>query len=377
MELREDWHKTTDLNVEHGQGDPFAAAVRWSRMPMVFADARRVDSPIIYANDAFCRMSGYNLDEIVGRNCRFLQGPDTDLEAVKKIHDSLAVNKPIGIDILNYRKDGSTFWNALYISPVFNEAGDLLYFFSSQFDASERLKHAKVIELRKAELETEVDERTRQISATMNSLEAALREKTLLVHEIDHRVKNNLQTISALISMQLRQSSDQTTREVLGSLQKRVEALGTVHRRLDFSGSEGTFDLAQLVTDLVPDIVKASAQGEIDIDLQVAPIHLSHAMATPISLVLNELVSNAVRHAWQPGQKGTLRIAGYVKDNLAEIVVTDDGVGINGNCCRTSVSGLRLARSLVRQLCGSLNQRPVARGTEFTIGVPLPMDEGS
>ncbi|TWI55581.1 PAS domain S-box-containing protein [Pseudomonas duriflava] len=134
------YHVTEGMPDEvHSQhSDLFFAAVKMTRIPMLVTDPRQPDNPIIFANEAFLRATGYEESEVLGRNCRFLQGPDTDLDMVKVVRDSIDARKECSVEILNYRKDGSTFWNALYISPVFNRAGELVYFFSSQLDVSRR-----------------------------------------------------------------------------------------------------------------------------------------------------------------------------------------------------------------------------------------------
>jgi PAS domain S-box-containing protein len=132
------WHMTDDLHAEQGKGDPFAAAIRATRMSMIITDPRKPDNPIVFANDSFLRLTGYAREEVIGRNCRFLQGPDTDADAVAEVRDAVAGCRDISIDLLNYRKDGSTFWNALYLSPVSNAKGELLFFFASQLDVSDR-----------------------------------------------------------------------------------------------------------------------------------------------------------------------------------------------------------------------------------------------
>ncbi|MDQ2150849.1 histidine kinase famiy protein [Alcaligenaceae bacterium A4P071] len=116
----------------------FFAAVEKTRMPMTIVDARQPDYPIIFANDAFLEMTGYSERDVLGRNCRFLQGPETDRRSVQVIRSALAGNREMATEILNYRKDGSTFWNALFISPVYAPSGELLYFFASQLDVSRR-----------------------------------------------------------------------------------------------------------------------------------------------------------------------------------------------------------------------------------------------
>lgn len=118
--------------------DIFFAAVKTTRMPMIVTDPHAPDNPIIFCNDAFTFMTGYTEQEILGGNCRFLQGPETDRSVVDQIRSAVEKNEEIAVEILNYRKNGSTFWNALFVSPVYDVHGNLLYFFGSQLDISRR-----------------------------------------------------------------------------------------------------------------------------------------------------------------------------------------------------------------------------------------------
>lgn len=118
--------------------DIFFAAVKTTRMPMIVTDPHRPDNPIIFCNEAFTFMTGYTEAEIVGSNCRFLQGPETDREVIHQVRAAVEKREEVAVEVLNYRKNGSTFWNALFVSPVFDEKGDLLYFFGSQLDISRR-----------------------------------------------------------------------------------------------------------------------------------------------------------------------------------------------------------------------------------------------
>ena len=125
-------------DLSQAQHDIFYAAVETTRMPMTVTDPRQPDCPIIFANHAFLEMTGYTSEEIIGRNCRFLQGPDTDPETVDSVREAIRQRSELATEILNYRKDGSSFWNALFISPVYGKSGELVYFFGSQLDVSRR-----------------------------------------------------------------------------------------------------------------------------------------------------------------------------------------------------------------------------------------------
>mgnify|MGYP002777685994 CR=1 FL=1 len=118
--------------------DIFFAAVKMTRMPMTVTDPHRPDNPIIFCNDAFTFMTGYTEEEILGKNCRFLQGPETDRAIVDQVRTAIERREEVAVEMLNYRKNGSTFWNALFVSPVFGDDGKLLYYFGSQLDISRR-----------------------------------------------------------------------------------------------------------------------------------------------------------------------------------------------------------------------------------------------
>ncbi|NEX63090.1 histidine kinase famiy protein [Noviherbaspirillum galbum] len=120
------------------RGNIFFAAVEMTRMPMVVTDPNQPDNPIVFANKAFLDLTEYPEDQIIGRNCRFLQGKDTDPGTVREVRTALAEHKAVAVDILNYKADGTPFWNALFIGPVFDREGRLLYYFASQLDITRR-----------------------------------------------------------------------------------------------------------------------------------------------------------------------------------------------------------------------------------------------
>ena len=99
---------------------------------VVISDPARPDNPMIFISEEFEAQTGYDAQSSLGKNCRFLQGPNTDPDAVRAIRSALDQRSPITIDILNYRKDGSEFWNRLRIRPIFDESGDLAYFAGAQ-----------------------------------------------------------------------------------------------------------------------------------------------------------------------------------------------------------------------------------------------------
>ncbi|WP_250474493.1 histidine kinase famiy protein [Caballeronia sp. GAFFF1] len=116
----------------------FFAAVEMTRMPMVVSDPNQPDNPVVFANRAFLDLTEYTEEQVLGRNCRFLQGAETDARAVDEIRHALREQRAVAVDVLNYKASGKPFWNALFIGPVFNKDGKLLYYFSSQMDITRR-----------------------------------------------------------------------------------------------------------------------------------------------------------------------------------------------------------------------------------------------
>ena len=369
MEQADAWHLTDRLDTEHGKGDPFAAAVRATRMPMIVTDPKQHDNPIVFVNEAFLHLSGYGRDEIMGQNCRFLQGADTDKGAVQQIRDAVTSNRDIAIDLLNYRKDGTPFWNALYISPVINEAGQTLYFFASQLDVSDRVNAQQRTLDEKAHFEREVGKRTRELTD-------ALAAKTMLVHEVDHRVKNNLQMIASLMAMQTRAITDPPARAAMEAMLARVEALGTVHRRLYQSNDVARFDLAEFARDLANDLVRGSGRN-IRLHLDLETVEIPVEKAPPIALMMNELLTNALKHAFVDERAGRLSITVAPEGNYDCIKIADDGVGMRAETADKRSFGKRLTETLARQLNASIVWSANNPGTVVNIRVPREPAKGS
>ena len=127
----------TDTTLED-RGSVFFAALEMTRMPMILADPRQDDCPIAFANNAFLDLTGYEEAEVLGRNCRFLQGAGTDPGSVRQLREAVEGKRATALEILNYRRDGTPFWNAIFMGPVFDKQGELIYFFASQLDVSKR-----------------------------------------------------------------------------------------------------------------------------------------------------------------------------------------------------------------------------------------------
>ncbi|MBB5277301.1 PAS domain S-box-containing protein [Rhizobium rosettiformans] len=282
------------LLASHPSEDPFAAAFKATRMPMLITDPQQPDNPIIFCNEAFAKLTGYSRDELIGRNCRLLQGPETDRNAVAQLREAIADERDISIDILNYRKDGSSFWNALFVSPVRDANGDVIYFFASQLDFT-------TIKSKENDLAEARNSAEREVARRTHDLSEALKAKTLLVHEVDHRVKNNLLTIASIVKLQARMSETDLVKRTLFSVLNRVEALSTVQRKLFTSADLGRFDVSDFAKDLIEDLVGALKRDDIRVIVDLSPVLVPAVKASPLALIINELVLDAVRRGLSDG----------------------------------------------------------------------------
>ncbi|SNS51026.1 PAS domain S-box-containing protein [Noviherbaspirillum humi] len=134
-------HWQTSFITEPGLGDRgniFFAAVQMTRMPMVVTDPNQPDNPIVFVNRAFLDLTEYEEGQVIGRNCRFLQGKETNPATVAEVRSALSEQRAVAVDILNYKASGKPFWNALFIGPIFDQNGKLLYYFASQLDITRR-----------------------------------------------------------------------------------------------------------------------------------------------------------------------------------------------------------------------------------------------
>src|SRR5215213_7303449 len=120
-------------------------AVAASSNGIVITDPNLPDNPIVYVNPAFERTTGYSMEEAIGRNCRFLQGEDRDQPALDELRAAIREGRGCRVVLRNYRKDGSLFWNELYVSPVHDEEGRLTNFVGVQNDVTERRRIEEVL----------------------------------------------------------------------------------------------------------------------------------------------------------------------------------------------------------------------------------------
>jgi two-component sensor histidine kinase len=211
------------------------------------------------------------------------------------------------------------------------------------------------------------DEIEARVQARTGELRAALADHRVRLREVHHRVKNNLQILSSLISMQLRSLSDGAERAALEECQTRVQAIAMVHEQLG-AENDASVPFSQYARSLAESVFAATGLSPSQVSLALSiedGVVLAVGKAVPCGLVLNELVTNAARHAFRDGRRGTIHVElERVAQSGLRLVVADDGAGIELGT-RTRL-GLRLVRMLAEQLDARLEVES-GRGTCFRL----------
>lgn len=257
----------------------------------------------------------------------------------------------------------------------------------------EALRATQALRRAHDELETRVQERTAELAKVNQALQAeitervrkeaqiktSLEEKEALLREIHHRVKNNLQVISSLLNLQSSLVADPQALEVFQESQHRIRSMAFVHEKLYQSESLARIDFTEYVRTLTTYLF--SSYGDraqhITLAIQAEDVSLGIDTAIPCGLILNELVSNALKHAFPDGREGEVWIDIRADDaQRMTLTVSDNGVGLSESLDlhNTTSLGLQLVNTLVRQLDGTMEIHGRG-GAEFKIGFVVPQGE--
>ncbi len=308
---------------------------------------------ILLLNSQAEKMFGYNKDELIGRPIETLI-PERFREAhIRHRKDYYAVPRirPMasGLDILCRRKDGSEFPSEISLSPMESEEG--LVVISDIRDISDRRQ-------------------------TEDKIRTSLKEKEVLLREVYHRVKNNMQVISSLLNLQSGYVHDKKITEIFKESQNRIRSMALVHEKLYQSRNLAGIDYDDYVKDLVNSLFRfyEDKACKISVNTKVEDVSLSLDSAIPCGLIINELVSNSIKHAFPEDlRRGDRRceiriMLRPVGQDLLELVVGDNGIGMPAylDLNKVETLGLRLVNILTKQLQGSIELEG-KEGTEFRV----------
>jgi PAS domain S-box-containing protein len=204
---------------------------------------------------------------------------------------------------------------------------------------------------------------------------ASLKEKEVLLKEVHHRVKNNLQIISSLLNLQSSRSADSRTQAILKENQNRVRSMALIHEQLYLSGNLAAIDVHQYIQRLAQQVLNSFSDGHTAVslhtDIEHVPVNADTAIAC--GLIINELISNALKYAFRGREAGEIRIALARGDDQVRLRIADNGVGLPAgfDAHKTETLGLQIVRTLTEQLRGTLSI-DTSNGTQITIEFSLP-----
>ena len=340
------------------------------------------DGNIVEANSQACKMYGYSHEELIK-----LSGKDIVHPGYYHLFEQFKRDTPVtgefDCESVDVRYDGTTF-NVRLRGTVFDYRGKP-HLLAVIRNITERKRAEEALQKAHDELELRVEERTAELSKANEQLkqqiedrkraeeqiEQSLREKEVLLREIHHRVKNNLQIISGILDLSSMYTKNQEAIELLTDARSRVHTMALIHTQLYKKERFDQIDMESHIRELVAYLsqVYVSKKELITTIVSHSDVHLCVTQAIPCALVLNEVISNAFRHAFEEGQKGTIEISMQSSaDDTISVVVKDDGIGIpeENEIFETDTLGLALVRNLVQQLRGKIQ---VERNKGSTISI--------
>lgn len=335
-------HNSLTLEALHTSEERFRTMAEHIQDGLTILEHERV----VYCNNRLCEIFGYGRTELMQINPFVLIAPE-DRQRMEQVYAAYQQSGtvPEQLEFAVVRKDGAT--------RCIRNRCSLSYKGSEIF--------ARYI------VTTDITEHKQY----EDQIKESLREKEALLQEVYHRTKNNMQVIHSLLSLQSNSLQDPELLKVFRDTQDRIRAMALVHEKLYRSESLSQIDLGDYLKDLAGTLVKnyQTPDKRISLEIQAAPVHVSLDTALPCSLVMNELISNCIKHAFPHGKDGRIMISLHPKDGLIELSVRDDGVGVaNGFDPRAAKTlGLPLVINLIEhQLKGSIVMNQT-NGTEFQI----------
>jgi len=334
--------KVAEAEVESFRKElgPFVVAAETTRMPMVFTDAREPDHPIIFANDAFLSLTGYDREEVLGHSFKFLMARGADPEALAHVEAAFGGSTDHGSEVRYRRKDGSKFWAAIFISPVRNERGEVVQHFASFVDLTRQ--------------------RQEQDQAKM------------LIGELNHRVKNILSTVQSIVWQALRTTSD--PKVIREAIESRLSALSRSHDLLTRENWESAGLLDLLNDAMEPFGVAGGRAGRIVVTGK--NIRFPPKAVLALGIAFHELATNAVKYGAFSNAAGSITIGWTIEptpegNRLLLRWQEKDGPPVTPPS-RKGFGSRVIERGLAHELEGTVHLDYRPDGVVCTMNVPAP-----
>jgi PAS domain S-box-containing protein len=311
-------------------------------MAMVFTDAKASESPIIFANDSFHSLTGYDLKEVLGQSFDFLMAQGADVETMMLVNAAFERDSNNDPEIHYCRKDGSEFWASVLVSPVRNESGDVVQHFVPFVDLT---KHKQ-----------------------------AHAQAKLLIDELNHRVKNTLATVQSIVWQPFRNPADPAA--IRESIEGRISALFRSHDLLTRENWESA-GLLDLVKEALEPFGIANGRAERFV-IAGSNIRLPPKVTLTLGVVFHELATNATKYGAFSNNTGSISIRWAIEptpgsDRLALHWQEKDGPNV-APPSRKGFGSRFIERGLAHELQGSAHLDYQMNGLICTINIPVPRD---
>lgn len=301
---------------------------------------------IEYVNPFFTELTGYTLEDVIGRNPRILQSGETMPETYENMWKTIAEGGVWQGEFRNRKKNGEFYWESVSIGPITDEGGKITHYIAIKQDIT--------------------DNKNNDIR-----LKESLQEKETMLKEIHHRVKNNLQIISSLLNMQADRYRNPEAIEAINTSRNRVKAMAIVHENLYRSSDLAKTKMDSYINSLIANIysVYGVSTERIAFSCSTSGIVFGLDTIIPLGLIINEAISNSLKHAFPDGRGGEIQVE--LSENSGSnflLRIKDDGIGVpKGFRTETADSlGMILITGLASQLEGSAKLEN-KNGTELKI----------
>lgn len=312
---------------------------------------------IIEVNDAFCAISGYSRAELIGQNHRIIHSGVQSPEFWVRMWQTISTGKAWHEQVCNLNKAGRHYWVDTIIAPFIGNDGQIEKYISIRTDIT--------------------DQKQNEVA-----LQSSLREKTALLFEVHHRVKNNLQVITSLLRLEAGRADNSATKVVLQDMQGRIRAMAALHESVYRKGSFASVDLGSYVAKIASQAVQTLAitSGAVQLRLDLGEVHVGLDQATPCGLLISELLSNSFKHGFADGRTGEIAIVLQPLDTSGNwyLRISDNGIGLSADfeARREKSLGLQLVDDLAIQMGGTLHIGPSPQAVfsvNFKAEVPAPI----
>ncbi|MGQ9853567.1 MAG: histidine kinase dimerization/phosphoacceptor domain -containing protein, partial [Candidatus Oleimicrobiaceae bacterium] len=324
----------------------FRAIVEGTQAFLMSVDVR---GRITYANDAAVRALGFaHAEEVLGqRYLRFVHPEDRERVAKAYKEQVLTGQRSLFMEFRTVGKYGNVLLFSFMSNPMID--GEQVV---GQNGVGQDITARKVAE---------------------ETLAASLREKEMLLKEIHHRVKNNMQVVCSLLNLQCDRLSSPEAVQALRDSQNRVKSMALIHEKLYRSASLSRIDFGEYLHSLVDGLMRSYAtNGDVNVQVTAENAEMGIDDAIPCGLLVNELISNALKHAFPDGRGGVIRVSFRLQGDRYALDVADDGVGLPAELDfrATKSLGLQLVTTLVDQIDGHIELHRDSPGTHFSISFP-------